>query len=52
MLDHLVTLAMIDGGIGGKDGNPYRACQVVNEQPVACFPRANDAAPLSLYMRE
>jgi hypothetical protein len=52
MLDHLVALARIDGGMGGKTANPFRARQVANEQPVACFPWANDPAPLSLYIRE
>ena len=50
MLDHLVTLARIEWV--EKTANPFPAHQVVNEQPVARFPWANDLAPLSLYMRE
>jgi len=52
VLDHLVALARIDGGTGGKTANPFCARQAVNDRPAACLPWANDPAPFSLYIRK
>jgi hypothetical protein len=52
VLDHLVSLARIDGGTGGKTANPFCARQAVNDKPAACLPWANDPAPFSLYIRK